>query len=114
MGEFIENNLDIFYWLTIVMLAFATFVILAFSLKHMINNKKAAKKTLLTAGGLTAVLLISYFGFASDEILSSYQKYNIDSSTSNMVGMGIWSFYILSAIAVGSIIVAEFSKKFSK
>ena len=30
MGEFIENNLDIFYWLTVIMLAVATLVILAF------------------------------------------------------------------------------------
>ena len=45
MGEFIENNLDIFYWLTIVMLAIASVIIIAFSILQMINNKTAAKKT---------------------------------------------------------------------
>ena len=114
MGEFIENNLDIFYWLTVIMLAVATLVILAFSVKNMITNSKSAKTTLLTGGGLIAVLLLSYFGLASDEVLASYQKYDISASTSNMVGMGLWSFYILSIIAVASIIVTEFSKKFSK
>lgn len=114
MGEFIENNLDIFYWLTVIMLAVATLVILAFSVKNMITNSKSAKKTLLTGGGLIAVLLLSYFGLASDEVLASYQKYDISASTSNMVGMGLWSFYILSIIAVASIVITEFSKKFSK
>ena len=114
MREFIENNLDIFYWLTIIMLSVATLVIIVFSIKQMINNKKSAQKTLLTAGGLSIVLLITYYGLASNEVLASYQKYNITETTSNMVGMGLWSFYILSSIAVVSIIVTEFSKKFSK
>jgi|TARA_B110000914_G_scaffold225575_1_gene246717 steroid 5-alpha reductase family enzyme len=114
MGEFIENNLDIFYWLTIVMLAVASVIIIAFSILQMINNKTAAKKTLLTTGGLVVILLLSYYVFASDEILSSYKKYNINSTTSNWVGMGIWSFYLLSIIAVGSIIVSEISHKISK
>ena len=114
MGEFIGNNLDVFYWLTVIMLTLASFVILSFSVKNMITNSKSAKKTLLTGGGLIAVLLLSYFGLASDEVLVSYQKYDISPSTSNMVGMGLWSFYILSIIAVASIIITELSKKFSK
>jgi len=114
MGEFIENNLDIFYWLTIIMLIVATIIILGFALIQIISNSKAAKKTLMTSGGLIAVLLLSYYGLASDEVLTSYQKYNVDSSTSNMVGMGLWSFYLLSATAIVAIVFSEFSKKFLK
>tara|TARA_B100001094_G_C17847905_1_gene631162 strand:- start:32 stop:376 length:345 start_codon:yes stop_codon:yes gene_type:complete len=114
MGKFIENNLDILYWITIIMLIVATIIILGFAIIQMINNKKAAKKSLLTGGGLIIVLLISYHIFASDEVLASYKKYNVDAATSNMVGMGIWSFYILSLLAVSSIVYTEFSKKFLK
>jgi len=114
MEGFIGNNLDIFYWLTVIMLAIATLVIVSFSVKNMITNTKSAKKTLLTGAGLIAVLLLSYFGLASDEVSVSYQKYNISASTSNMVGMGLWSFYILSIIAVASIVFTELSKKLSK
>ena len=96
------------------MLAVATLVILAFSVKHMVTNNKAAKKTLITLVGLSLVLLLSYFVLASDEVLPTYQKYDISEATSNMVGMGLWSFYILSTIAVVSIVFTEFSKKFSK
>ena len=114
MGEFIENNLDVFYWLTIVMLSIAAIVIIVFSVIQMVNNKKAATKTLLTVGGLLLVLGLSYYVLSSDEILSSYQKYGIDNITSKIVGMGIWSFYILSSISVGSIIISEISNKFSR
>ena len=114
MGEFIENNLDVFYWLTIVMLSIAAIVIIVFSVIQMVNNKKAATKTLLTVGGLLLVLGLSYYVLSSDEVLSSYQKYGIDNITSKIVGMGIWSFYILSSISVGSIIISEISNKFSR
>ena len=114
MGEFIENNLDVFYWLTIVMLSIAAIVIIVFSVIQMVNNKKAATKTLLTVGGLLLVLGLSYYVLSSDEVLSSYQKYGIDNITSKIVGMGIWSFYILSSIPVGSIIISEISNKFSR
>ena len=114
MGEFIENNLDVFYWLTIVMLSIAAIVIIVFSVIQMVNNKKAATKTLLTVGGLLLILGLSYYVLSSDEVLSSYQKYGVDNITSKIVGMGIWSFYILSSIAVGSIIISEISNKFSR
>ncbi|MBT4478904.1 MAG: hypothetical protein HOC66_05800 [Flavobacteriales bacterium] len=114
MGEFIENNLDVFYWLTIVMLSIAAIVIIVFSVIQMVNNKKAATKTLLTVGGLLLILGLSYYVLSSDEVLSSYQKYGIDNITSKIVGMGIWSFYILSIIAIGSIIISEISNKFSR
>ena len=95
------------------MLCIASLIILIF-IKNMIINSKSAKKTILTGGGLIIILLLSYFVLASDEVLISYEKYNITSSSSNMVGMGLWSFYILSVLAVGSIIVAELSKKLIK
>ena len=114
MGEFVENNLDAFYWITIVMLSVAAVIIILFSIIQMANNKKAATKTLLTFGGLLMVLGLSYYVLSSDEVLSSYQKYGIDNITSKIVGMGIWSFYILSSIAVGSIIISEISNKFSR
>jgi hypothetical protein len=127
MEEFIANNLDIFYWMTIIMLVVATIVILGFAIVQIINNKKTAKKSLLTNGGLIIVLLISYHVFASDEVLSSWndvdmmffgekvgESLKIDAATSKVAGMGIWSFYILSLLAVSSIIYTEFSKQFLK
>jgi len=105
MGEFIGNNLDIFYWFTILMFSVATCVIIAFEIIGMITNHKNSKKTLLSIGGLLAVLALAYFGFSSDEVFDSYAQYGITNSTSKFVGMGLWSFYILLFVAVISIIV---------
>ena len=105
MGEFIGNNLDIFYWFTVLILFVATSIIVVFAFIGMIKNPENAKKTLLTTGGLLLVLFLSYFGFASDEVFDSYAKYEITNSASKFVGMGLWSFYILLFVAVISIIV---------
>ena len=62
------------------MLCIASLIILIFAIKNMIINSKSAKKTILTGGGLIIILLLSYFVLASDEVLISYEKYNITSS----------------------------------
>ena len=77
----------------------------------MIANTENAKKTLYTIGGLVIVLLISYI-VSSDEILGSYEKYNITASTAKNVGMGLTTFYILAIGAIGSVLYAELSKFF--
>ena len=93
MGEFIGDKLDYFYWFTASMLILATGIIV---------------------GGLLSVLALSYFVFASDQVSSSYDKYEITSSTSQLVGMGLWSFYILIVVAVASIAVMGGLKMMSK
>jgi hypothetical protein len=153
MEEFIKNNIDVFYWITIIMLVVATIIIILFSIIQITNNKKSSAKTLFTGGGLLVVLMLSYFVLSSDityvagidiskmdeptmfetanklnivdecedipslccdgdKVLSREEVIDEIKGTSKMVGMGIWSFYILSIIAVGSIVITEIPKKF--
>ena len=114
MGEFIGDKLDYFYWFTASMLILATGIIIFFAIRGMIKNGKNAKKTIMTVGGLLSVLALSYFVFASDQVSSSYEKYEITSSTSQLVGMGLWSFYILIVVAVASIAVMGGLRMMSK
>jgi hypothetical protein len=79
----------------------------------MLSNTKNAKKTLYTIGGLILVCIISYI-LASGDVLSSYEKYDISSSQSKNVGMGLVMFYILAAGAITSVLFAELSKVFKK
>ena len=51
---------------------------------------------------------------ASDEVLGSYEKYEITSSTAKQVGMGLTTFYILAIGAIGAVLYAELSKLFAK
>jgi len=99
--------------ITYIMVIGAALAVLGFSVMQMIKNSKNSKKTLYTVGGLVFILLIAYF-FASSEVLPSYEKYGIDSSSAKQVGMGLNAFYFLGIGAIGAVLYAEFSKVFSK
>jgi len=108
-----ESLINIGLIFTYLMVAFAALTAIGFGIKKMMQKTNNAKKTLYTIGGLIAVLIFSYL-IASDEVLGSYDKYEITSSTAKKVGMGLTSFYILAIGAIGAILYAELSKVFSK
>ena len=99
--------------ITYIMVFGAALAVLGFSVMQMIKIPKNAKKTLYTIGGLVAVLIFSYL-IASDEVLGSYEKYEITASIAKQVGMGLITFYLLAIGAIGAVLYAELSKTFSK
>ena len=108
-----ESLINIGIILTYLMIGFATIVAIGFGIKKLSSNKKNARKTIYTVGGLLTVFLISYLT-ASDEILTSYEKYNITASTAKQIGMGLTTFYLLILGAIGSILYTEVTKIISK
>ena len=108
-----ENLINIGIILTYIMIVFAALAAVGFGMKKMIQKTNNAKKTLYTIGGLIIVLIFSYF-IASDEVLGSYEKYEITASTDKIVGMGLTTFYLLAIGAIGAVLYAELSKTFSK
>jgi hypothetical protein len=108
-----ESLINIGIILTYLMVGSAALIAIGFGVKKMIANTDNAKKTLYTIGGLIAVLLFSYV-IASDEILRSYEKYEITASTAKKVGMGIISFYVLAIGAIGAVVYSEISTVFYK
>ena len=99
--------------LTYLMIGCGALIAIGFGVKKMMTNTENAKKTLYTIAGLIAVLLFSYL-IASDEVLRSYEKYEITTSTAKNVGMGLITFYILAIGAIGAVLYAELSNIFSK
>jgi NADH:ubiquinone oxidoreductase subunit 6 (subunit J) len=95
------------------MVGVAALTAIGFGVKKMMTNTENTKKTLYTIGGLIVVLLFSYL-IASDEILGSYEEYEITASTAKKVGMGLTTFYVLAIGAIGAVLYAELSKVFSK
>ena len=83
------------------MVAFAALAAIGFGIKKMMQKTNNAKKTLYSIGGLLVIMLISYL-MSSDEVLGSYEKYEITASTAKRVGMGLTTFYLL---AIGAISV---------
>ena len=80
----------------------------------MLNNKNAAIKTLTMIIGVGTVFSISYFILSSNEVLDNWKTLNSvpDEQTSQFVGMGLWSFYILLSLVAISIVATELLQKF--
>ena len=96
-----------------IMVGFAALATIGFGVQKMMQNTNNTKKTMYTVGGLVIVFIISYL-FASNEVLSSYEKYETTASSSKKVGMGLITFYLLIFGAIGAVLYAELSKVFSK
>jgi hypothetical protein len=108
-----EILIDIGIILTYLMVGAAALIAIGFGIKKMAENPDNATKTLYTIGGLIAIILFAYL-FASDEVLNSFEKYEISKSISKQVGMGLIAFYVLIFGAIGAVLYAEISKVFSK
>jgi len=108
-----ENLINIGIILTYLMVGLAALTAIGFGIKNMIQKTGSAKKTLFTIGGLIAIIIIAYIS-ASDEVLNEYKKYNITTSASKQVGMGLITFYILIFGAIAAVLYSELSKMFSK
>ena len=108
-----ESLINIGIILTYIMIAIAAIAAIGFGIKKMIQKTNNAKKTLYSIGGLLVIILISYF-MSSDEVLGSYEKYEITAATAKRVGMGLTTFYLLAIGAIGAVLYAELSKVFAK
>ena len=108
-----ESLINIGIILTYVLIGFAALSAVGFGVKKMLENRENTKKTLYTIAALATVLLCSYL-ISSNEVLNSFEKYEITQSTSKNVGMGLITFYVLIFGAIGAVLYAELSKMFSK
>ena len=108
-----ESLVNIGIILSYIMVAFAALATIGFGVQKMMQNTNNAKKTLYTVGGLVVAFIIAYV-LASDEVLNSYDKYEITASSSKQVGVGLITFYFLLFGAIAAILYAELSKVFSK
>lgn len=86
-------------------------VALIFWLLRFVTDLKSNMGTLAGIGLLAVVLLISYYGLASDAVLAD--SWNVDfedlpsPQTSQMSGGGIYALYIMLGLAVAAIIYTE-------
>ena len=108
-----ESLINIGIILTYLMVGVAALTAIGFGIKKMIANTENTKKTLYTIVGIIVVVVFSYL-IASNEVLGSFEKYEITESTSKQVGMGLITFYILMFVAIGAVLYAELSKVLSK
>ncbi len=75
------------------------------------------KKTLMTVGAFAAVIIISYvISSGTDLDLKPFTDKGADvtEATSKNVGAGLYAFYILAAVAIGSMLYGGAKKMFNK
>lgn len=98
----IDFGLYVMYILTVVAVLCAT----AFPLIYMIKNFQEAKKTLLGVAVLVGIFLLS-FAIASGEVLPAWEKFNISTTESKLIGGGLISLYIMIAISIVMLVYSE-------
>jgi membrane protease YdiL (CAAX protease family) len=82
---------------------------LIFPIIHLLDNPKTAKGILIGVGALLGVFVIAYL--VSSSAIDGLPE-GTSEGTSKWVSTGINTFYLLSLIAVGSIVYTEVSRFF--
>ena len=69
-------------------------------LKDIITHPKKLMQTLIFVGLFALVVLIAKYALASNKAVTYSPSLSIDANTSNWVDTGLYTFYILAAIAI--------------
>jgi hypothetical protein len=104
---------DIGLILTYCLVAGGVILCIASPILQMKNDGKKMKKMIMPIIGLLMIVIISIL-IASSEVLPEYTNANgmlISSGLSRLVGGSLITFYLLSLIAMGSVIYSEFLHK---
>ncbi|MDG1731111.1 MAG: hypothetical protein P8K68_01745 [Algibacter sp.] len=94
-------------------------IVLALVLIYVIKGLFAGdiKKTLITVGAFAAVIFISYaISSGTDLDLKPFtdKGLDVDEGTSKVVGAGLYAFYALAILAIGSMLLGGLKKIFNK
>lgn len=98
-----------FIYIAFVVLGISVLFVVIFVLKNLFSNAKSLKSTLIGLGAFAAVIAISF-------VLAEGQEYPLQdgevlsASGSRWVETGIYAFYILAVLAVGSMVFSGVRK----
>ncbi|QJP34153.1 hypothetical protein F0365_06890 [Nonlabens sp. Ci31] len=111
-------------FLAYVTLALTIVIVLIFVVKGLFTNPAALKKAGVSVGLLALVALISYYGLADDsntvgfieggKIIELDNGAQLTKGTSQWIGASLYMFYILAAVAVGTVVWSGVSKLIKK
>ncbi|MDO6759901.1 hypothetical protein Q4566_06785 [Tamlana sp. 2_MG-2023] len=102
-------------YIAYTVLGIVLLLVLLFVIKGLFAGN--IKKTIMTVGAFALVLVISYtISSGADLDLTPFTDKGLDvnEATSKNVGAGLYAFYILAVIAIGSMLVGGAKKLFNK
>ncbi|WP_299776828.1 hypothetical protein [uncultured Formosa sp.] len=106
-----ESMIDNMLYVTYLVLAIIIALVIVFVVKGLFEGD--IKKTLLSVGAFVVILFISYaMSSGTDLDLTPFLDKGMDvtESTSKYVGAGLFAFYGLAIIAIGSMVYANIKK----
>ncbi|MGJ8548873.1 hypothetical protein [Winogradskyella wichelsiae] len=110
-----DGLVDPMAYVAYVILALVLVFVLFFVLKNLFTNTEGLKNTLIGVGSFAVVLIIAYVISGGDAMSYTLQEGGYATeSTSQLVGAGLVSFYLLLAIAAGAMIFAGAKRIISK
>ena len=110
-----EGMVDNMLYVTYVVLALILALVLVYVVKGLFAGN--IKKTLLSVGAFLVILVISYaISSGTDLDLTPFTSKGVDvtESTSKYVGAGLYAFYALAIIAIGSMALSGIKNIFNK
>jgi len=114
MAEAAQSGpMNFMFIITYILLGIAIVVSLLFTLKNLISNPQGLKKTLFVVVGLAIVVGISYVLSSGTDVEPKFMAMSNESTVKN-IGMGLNVFFILTIIAIVSLIVPAVKNMFSK
>ena len=102
-------------YVTYVVLGIVLALVVIFVLKGLFAGD--IKKTLITVGAFAVVIFISYaMSSGTDLDLTPFtdKGLDVDEGTSKAVGAGLYAFYALAILAIGSMLLGGVKKIFNK
>lgn len=108
-----SGAMNAMFIITYILLGIAIVVSLIFTLKNLFSNSQGLKKTLFVVGGFLVVVAISYVMASGTDVDPEFMAMS-DEGTVKKIGMGLNVFFILTFIAVISLIIPAIKNMFSK
>jgi len=106
--------IDTGIYITYALIGICVVGILGFSIVNIAKNPGGAKSAVFGTVGLILVFVLTYVTSDGTDATTVYADEGITEATSKRVGMGLGTFYVLTAVAILSIIYVEVSRLFSK
>ncbi len=108
-----DTVINIGIYLTYILIGAAVLGILIFSVSNIAKNPKAAKSALIGIGGLVVIFGLTYaISTGADATLYSSDDEVVTEGMSRLVGMGLFSFYVLGGLTILSILYVEVTRLF--
>ena len=107
-----SGSVTTFMYIAYAVLAVTLALVVVFTLKNVFSNTSGLKNTLIGVGAFVAVLVIAYAVSGGDSMAYKYNGSPATEGESTMVGAGLVAFYILIAVAAGSMLVGGAKKMF--